>query len=126
MATQAKIPAADNDTRSDDAVAEVAALVARSRVAQAQIEHYTQEQVDALIRAMVWSVAREDVAKRHPPAALFPVLRDDVPRVGLTVDDPVPCEIEEGRLGVAREKLLDGTVHQLAGDGPVLARQRDH
>ncbi len=43
--------------------AEVAALVARSRAAQAQIENYTQEQVDALIRAMVWSVAREDRAK---------------------------------------------------------------
>ena len=44
--------------------AEIAALVERSRKAQAQIEHYTQEQVDALIRAMVWSVAREDVAKQ--------------------------------------------------------------
>ena len=50
---------------------EIAALVARSRAAQAQIANYTQEQVDALIRAMVWSVAREDVAEkiadRHPP-----------------------------------------------------------
>lgn len=44
-------------------VAEIAELVARSRAAQAQIENYTQEQVDALIRAMVWSVAREDRAK---------------------------------------------------------------
>jgi sulfoacetaldehyde dehydrogenase len=42
---------------------EISHLVARSRAAQAQIEHYTQEQVDNLIRAMVWSVAREDVAK---------------------------------------------------------------
>ncbi|OYW47743.1 MAG: aldehyde dehydrogenase [Novosphingobium sp. 12-63-9] len=47
---------------SADAV-EIAGLVARSRVAQAQIEHYTQEQVDRLIRAMVWAVAREDVAE---------------------------------------------------------------
>ncbi|MDQ3139449.1 MAG: aldehyde dehydrogenase family protein, partial [Pseudomonadota bacterium] len=44
--------------------AEIAALVARSRAAQVQIENYTQEQVDALIRAMVWSVAREDIAKK--------------------------------------------------------------
>jgi len=51
-----------NDQDAADA-AEVAALVARSRAAQAQIEHYSQEQVDALIRAMVWSVAREDRAK---------------------------------------------------------------
>lgn len=42
---------------------EVATLVARSRAAQAQIEHYSQKQVDRLIRAMVWSVAREDVAE---------------------------------------------------------------
>lgn len=42
---------------------EIAALVARSRAAQKQIEHYTQEQVDELIRAMVWSVARPGVAE---------------------------------------------------------------
>ncbi|MEM1230659.1 MAG: aldehyde dehydrogenase family protein [Pseudomonadota bacterium] len=45
------------------AAAEIAALVARSRAAQAQIEHYTQEQVDRLIRAMVWSVAQPGVAE---------------------------------------------------------------
>ncbi len=39
-------------------------LVERSRAAQAQIADYTQEQVDALIRAMVWAVARPDVATR--------------------------------------------------------------
>ncbi len=42
---------------------EVAALVARSRAAQSQIENYTQEQVDALIRAMVWAVAKPGVAE---------------------------------------------------------------
>lgn len=46
------------------AAQEVAALVARSRAAQAQIENYTQEQVDELIRAMVWSVARPGVAEK--------------------------------------------------------------
>ena len=46
-----------------DAKAFIADLVARSRAAQKQIEHYSQEQVDALIRAMVWSVARP----RHGP-----------------------------------------------------------
>jgi sulfoacetaldehyde dehydrogenase len=45
-------------------VAEVAALVARSRAAQAQIEHYTQEQVDRLIRGMVWAVAKPGVAEK--------------------------------------------------------------
>ncbi|OAO00788.1 aldehyde dehydrogenase [Sphingomonadales bacterium EhC05] len=43
---------------------EVAELVARSRAAQAQIENYTQEQVDELIRAMVWAVAEESVAEK--------------------------------------------------------------
>ncbi|MBB36370.1 MAG: aldehyde dehydrogenase [Hirschia sp.] len=41
---------------------EIAALVARSRAAQAQIENYTQEQVDELIRAMVWCVAKPGVS----------------------------------------------------------------
>jgi sulfoacetaldehyde dehydrogenase len=44
--------------------AEIAALVARSRAAQSQIENYTQEQVDALIRAMVWAVAKPGVAEK--------------------------------------------------------------
>jgi sulfoacetaldehyde dehydrogenase len=57
MATALKIePSSD--------VAEIAALVARSRAAQAQIENYTQEQVNALIRAMVWAVARPGVAEK--------------------------------------------------------------
>ncbi len=45
------------------AAEEIAALVARSHAAQEQIEHYTQEQVDNLIRAMVWAVARPGVAE---------------------------------------------------------------
>lgn len=43
---------------------EVAELIARSRKAQAQIEHYTQEQVNRLIRGMVWAVAQPGVAER--------------------------------------------------------------
>ena len=39
-------------------------LIARSRRAQAHIENYSQEQVDELITAMVWSVARRDVAEK--------------------------------------------------------------
>ena len=61
MALQARTFASDQEKADHD---EIAALVARSRKAQAAIEDYTQEQVDALIRAMVWSVAREDVAKK--------------------------------------------------------------
>ena len=41
-----------------EAAAEIAGLIARARAAQAEIEHESQERVDELIRAMVWSVAR--------------------------------------------------------------------
>ncbi|TDI59278.1 MAG: aldehyde dehydrogenase family protein [Alphaproteobacteria bacterium] len=47
-----------------EAEIEIAGLMERSRAAQAQIENYTQEQVDELIRAMVWSVARPGVAEK--------------------------------------------------------------
>ena len=40
------------------------ALIARSRKAQQQIADYNQEQVDELIRAMVYSVAREEVSEK--------------------------------------------------------------
>jgi len=43
---------------------EIAGLVSRSRVAQKQIEHYSQEQVDRLIRGLVWSVCRPGVAEK--------------------------------------------------------------
>ena len=51
----------------DDARIFIADLVARSRAAQKQIEHYSQEQVDALIRGMVWSVARPGGGRRDCP-----------------------------------------------------------
>ena len=45
------------------AAEEIAGRIARSRAAQAQIAHYSQAQVDDLIRAMVWAVAKPDVAE---------------------------------------------------------------
>ena len=42
---------------------EIRGLVERSRMAQKEIENYTQEQINELIRAMVWSVARPGVAE---------------------------------------------------------------
>ncbi len=38
-------------------------LIVRSREAQSKIEHYTQAQVDQLIRAMVWAVAQPGAAE---------------------------------------------------------------
>ncbi|HEB27684.1 MAG TPA: aldehyde dehydrogenase family protein [Porticoccus sp.] len=49
---------------ANQAKTEIATLIERSRAAQAQIEHYTQEQVDALIKAMVWSVAQQEVSEK--------------------------------------------------------------
>lgn len=56
MGIQAEI----NDT---EAAREIADMMAKARTAQAQIENYTQEQVDELIQAMVWSVAQPGVAE---------------------------------------------------------------
>ena len=47
----------------ESAEAEIRGLIERSRAAQSEIENYTQEQVDQLIRAMVWSVAKPGVAE---------------------------------------------------------------
>ena len=54
-------PAAQQDVESPQE--QIRGLIERSRAAQAQIEDYTQEQVDELLRAMVWSVARPGVAE---------------------------------------------------------------
>ena len=50
----------DESQELSQAREEVAAMMERARQAQAQIADYTQEQVDELITAMVWAVARED------------------------------------------------------------------
>eukprot|EP00605_Chrysophyceae_sp_TOSAG23-4_P001719 GSChrysophyteH1.ASY1.ANO1.1888.1 assembled CDS len=47
-----------------EAAAEVTSLIDRSRAAQSQIENYTQEQVDRMIKAMVWSVAQPGVSEK--------------------------------------------------------------
>ncbi len=47
----------------DNAAEAVAAIIARARAAQEQIENYTQEQVDELIRGMVWSCAQPGIAE---------------------------------------------------------------
>jgi sulfoacetaldehyde dehydrogenase len=85
-------------------------LVARARAAQAQIADYSQEQVDDLLRAMVYSVAQEPIAKiiaqhtvdetrlgnydgkylkifRKTRAALMDILEDK--SVGIIEEDPV-------------------------------------
>ena len=92
-----------------EAAAEIAGLIARARKAQAQIEHESQERVDELIRAMVWSVARpgtaEEIARhtveetqlgnydgkylkifRKTRAALMDIIDDK--SVGIIADDP--------------------------------------
>lgn len=60
MGVQERIFASDEQAQAS---AEIAALVERSRAAQAVIEHASQERVDELIRAMVWAVARPGTAE---------------------------------------------------------------
>ena len=50
----------ENNEELQAARAEIAAMMERARAAQAQIADYSQQQVDELITAMVWAVARED------------------------------------------------------------------
>ena len=50
--------------RQSEAALEIQGLIKRSRAAQAQIANYTQEQVDALIRAVVWSTSRPGMAEK--------------------------------------------------------------
>ena len=67
-------------TSSDAAAAthaEIAALVQRARAAQEAIAHYTQEQVDALVLAVGWSVVKHKEALAR--AALL-ALRNDLPK----------------------------------------------
>lgn len=59
MAEQALDQQAQNQVHAK----EIAAMVQRARTAQQQIEGYSQEQIDELIRAMVWSCAQPGVAE---------------------------------------------------------------
>ncbi|MEO0437790.1 MAG: aldehyde dehydrogenase family protein [Pseudomonadota bacterium] len=59
----AEVAAQHEHPEEADPKQQIAELVARSRAAQKQIEHYSQEQVDELITAMVYAVAREDRSK---------------------------------------------------------------
>ncbi|MGD0068100.1 MAG: hypothetical protein ABSB76_32300, partial [Streptosporangiaceae bacterium] len=49
--------------RGDPVRDEIAAVVGRARAAARAIEHYTQEQVDALVTAVAWAVVRKDHAE---------------------------------------------------------------
>ena len=48
---------------------EIQALVARAHAAQAQIADYTQDQVNELIKAMVWSCCQPGVAEKLAQAS---------------------------------------------------------
>lgn len=55
--------ALDKQIADTEDAREIAAMIERARVAQSQIENYTQEQVDELIKAMVWSCCQPGVAE---------------------------------------------------------------
>jgi sulfoacetaldehyde dehydrogenase len=51
------------DPAADSVRDEITAVVERASKAASAIEHYSQEQVDALVTAVAWSVVREDRAR---------------------------------------------------------------
>ncbi|QQD19109.1 aldehyde dehydrogenase family protein [Spongiibacter nanhainus] len=55
---------AETQVASTEEAKMIQSLIERSRKAQAQIENYSQQQIDELITAMVWAVARPDVAEK--------------------------------------------------------------
>ena len=88
---------------------EVAILIERSRRAQQAIADYTQEQVDELIRAMVYSVARED---RSEEIAQFTV---DETQLGILNIQPQPWKVADNRVYafVHAHDYLDGSLLSL-------------
>lgn len=53
----------NTETEQDIVHSEILAIVDRARAAQAEIENYTQEQVDELCTALAWAVARPERAQ---------------------------------------------------------------
>ena len=53
----------EKSIQSEQELSEITELVARARAAQAQINDYTQQQVDELIKAMVWSCCQPGIAE---------------------------------------------------------------
>ncbi|MDW7676969.1 MAG: aldehyde dehydrogenase family protein, partial [Bacillota bacterium] len=51
------------DQMNQEAAAYVAGLIERARKAQETIEHYTQEQVDELVEAVVWNIVKDGPAQ---------------------------------------------------------------
>lgn len=54
-------PSTEDSSRAD--MEAISQLISRARVAQQQIENYSQQQVDELIKAMVWSCCQPGVAE---------------------------------------------------------------
>jgi sulfoacetaldehyde dehydrogenase len=52
------------ETSMEDSKGRVGALIARARKAQATVEYWSQEQVDTLTRALVWSVVKPGVIEK--------------------------------------------------------------
>lgn len=52
------------DNNNETAGTEISALIERARIAQAKIEHYSQQQVDELVTATCWAVVEPERARR--------------------------------------------------------------
>ncbi len=77
------------DQAADSTADEITAVVERARKAANAIEHYSQEQVDALVTAVAWAVVREDRAQQLARLAVdeggFGNYQDKIIKIGKRV-----------------------------------------
>jgi sulfoacetaldehyde dehydrogenase len=116
---------ADTTTGTDPARDEVGALVARARAAARSIEHYTQEQVDALVTAMAWAVVRKDNAEMLARLAVdeggFGNYADKVAKINKRVTGVLADMSGQRTVGVVEELPAAGLVKLAKPVGVVAA-----
>jgi acyl-CoA reductase-like NAD-dependent aldehyde dehydrogenase len=107
-----------------DVAAEVGSVVDRARAAMREIEHYTQEQVDALVTAVAWSVVRPDHAEALATAAVdeggFGNYADKVVKINKRVVGVLDDMTGVGTVGVV-ESLPDKGIVKIAKPVGVVA-----
>lgn len=62
-----------------EAMPEIDAMVERARAAMAEIEDYSQEQIDALVKALAWAIYRDDHARTLAEMAVEDTKLGNVP-----------------------------------------------
>ena len=113
------------DQAADSVRDEVTAVVERAGKAASAIEHYTQEQVDALVTAVAWAVVREDRAHELARLAVdeggFGNYQDKVIKIGKRVTGVLADMAGLRTVGVVEEIPEAGLVKMAKPVGVVAA-----